>query len=256
MQLQILLVAVFVLGCGGVPGTQERLTVYAGASLTDTMTELELAWRESRPYAGLAISTGSSAALRTQIVQGAPADIFLSADVVNAQAVVDAGLAIDGPVVFASNELTVIVPADNPAAIESPADLARDAVRVIAAGEEVPITGYAEQAVRKLAALPGYPRDFVDRYQANVASREDHVAAVVAKITLGEGDAAIVYATDAHSAEAVKPIAIPDETNVVAQYAAVALSRAGDNGAREFVVWLTGPEAHSVLGRFGFTPPQ
>ena len=167
------------------------------------------------------LSTDSSAALETQIEQGAPADLFLSADTTNPQKLVDAGLADGAPVTFAGNELTVIVPAGNPARIASPADLARTGVRIIAAGDEVPITKYAGQLVENLAKEAGYPADFAAAYAANVASKEDNVKAVVAKIELDEGDAGIVYVTDAKASAKVATIDVPPSANVRATYDAL-----------------------------------
>ena len=96
-----------------------------------------------------------------------------------------------------ANELTIVVPTDNPAGIESWQDLAEDGLKVIAAGEEVPITKYADQLVGNLAALPDAPAGFAAAYAANIVSREENVKALIAKIELGEGDAGIVYVTDA-----------------------------------------------------------
>jgi molybdate transport system substrate-binding protein len=151
--------------------------------------------------------------------------------------------------------LTVIVPATNPAQIGSPADIGRSGVRVVAAGEEVPITKYAEQLVARLAALPGYPVDFVGAYAGNVVSREDNVRAVVAKIELGEGDAAIVYATDADASSRVRPIPIPDDSNISATYAGVVVKTSRVPGAgHAFLDWLSESDAQSILGQLGFLP--
>ena len=113
---------------------------------------------------------------------------------------VDAGLAAGEPIPFAGNRLALVVPAGNPAGITSPFDLARPGVRLVGAGTTVPITKYAAQMVGMLAGLPGAPHDFAAAVEANVVSREDNVRAVLAKVELGEGDAAIVYATDATAA--------------------------------------------------------
>jgi molybdate transport system substrate-binding protein len=238
------------------PGTSE-LTIYAAASLTNVTDPLGAAWAADHPDVSLVFSTGSSAALRTQIEQGAPADDFLSADLANAQALVDDGLA-DGPVTtFATNALTVVVPATNPAAIATPADLARPGVCIIAAGPNVPITVYAEQSVALLAALPGYGADFAARYEANICTREDNVAAVVGKVQLDEGDAAIVYATDATAAGDLATIPIPAAANVVATYGAVVVRASPSPAvAREFLSWLAGVQGQAVLGRAGFGPPR
>lgn len=260
----ILLVAIVLLGlgCSGGAGdgpARVQLSVFAAASLRAGLAEVEQAYEDSHA-ADIVVSTDSSAALATQIEQGAPADVFLSADLANAERLVEGGSA-PGPVVaFAGNVLTVIVPADHAAGISSPVDLARPGVRVIAAGEEVPITGYAGELIANLAALPAYPPDFATAYERNVVSREDSVAAVVTKIELGEGDAAIVYATDAAGPDGIAQIQVPDAANVRATYGGVVLARSGApdgqaNAARAFLDWLAGPEGSSVLSRFGFLPP-
>jgi molybdate transport system substrate-binding protein len=238
-------------------GSPPSLAVDAAASLGPTTSAISTSYASSHPGATLVFSTGSSAALRTQIEQGAPADVFLSADQTNAQALADEGLTDGTPVIFATNSLTVIVPADNPAGISSPADLARPGVTIIAAGDAVPITRYAGQAVAAMTALPGYPPDFADRYAANVTSREDNVAAVLAKIELGEGDAAIVYATDARSSTKVMAIQIPPTANVVATYAGVVVRTSfGVAAGHAFLDWLAGSSGQSVLSGFGFGPPS
>ena len=169
----------------------------------------------------ITISTDSSSTLETQIEQGAPADVFLSADTTNPAKLVTKGLNAGDPVKFAGNLLTVIVPTANPAGITSPADLAKTGVKVIGAGATVPITKYATMLVANLAKEAGYPAGFVAAYNANVVSQEDNVAAVVSKIELGEGDAAIVYVTDAKTSTKVTTITVPADANVPATYAGV-----------------------------------
>jgi molybdate transport system substrate-binding protein len=199
------------------------------------------------------VATGSSAALATQIEQGAPADLFLSADTANAQRLVDDGLADGAAVVFAGNEVALIVPAGNPGRLSNPADLARPGLRIVAAGDEVPITRYASRLVANLAAQPGYPPGFAAAYAANVVSKEDDVKAIVAKIELGEGDAGIVYGTDARAASDVETIAIPAAAGVTTVDAGVVVAGAASPGAaRAFMTWLTGPDGQAILTAAGF----
>ena len=237
-----------------------QLTIFAGASLKASLAEAKAAYTASQFYRHglvITISTDSSAALRTQIEQGAPADLFLSADTKNPQALVDAGLADGDAVAFAGNALAIIVPGDNPGGVTKPGDLAKPGLKVIAAGDEVPITRYASQLVANLANLPGYPPAFVASYAANVVSREENVAAVVAKISTGEGDAGIVYVTDAAASDAVVTIDVPAEANVSATYAGVVV-KASRNGAtaHRFLEWLAGPDGQAMLAGFGFLPPS
>jgi len=261
----IVLVAVLALsGCAvgaaagpsGASSAVGRLTVFAASSLTAALTRAASVYEASHPGAAIDFSFGASNTLATQIAQGAPADAFFSADTTNPDALATAGLVAGSPEPFAGNRLTVIVPTANPAGIQSPADLARSGVKVIAAGEGVPITTYANRAIANLGAQPGYPSGFASAVAANVVSREDNVKAVVAKIELGEGDAAIVYVTDARASVKVATIDIPAAANVPATYAAVALkasSRAGTAAA--FVSWVASPAGQAVLATFGFLPP-
>lgn len=239
------------------PGAEPAaLTIFAAASLKNVLAEAEAAYEAANPGTDLTVTTDSSAALETQIEQGAPADVFLSADTTNPQKLVDGGFASGEAIPFAGNKLTIIVPADNPAGIQSPADLAKDGVRIIAAGDEVPITKYATQVVEKLAAASDDPRGFQAAYAANVASKEDNVGQVVAKIELGEGDAGIVYVTDAVASDEVTPIEIPDAANIPATYAGVVVGASDHrDAAAAFLEWLASPDGQTVLSSFGFLPP-
>lgn len=236
--------------------TRTNVTVFGAASLKTALESITSAYEAANPGTTVTVSTDSSAALETQIEQGAPADVFLSADTTNPRKLVDAGLAAGEPVAFAGNKLTIIVPTDNPAGIATPADLARDGLRIIAAGDEVPITKYATQLVDNLAGQPGAPIAFAAAYAANVASKEDNVSAVVAKIALGEGDAGIVYVTDAAVADDVETIDVPDAANVPATYAGVVVGASPNRAAASaFLEWLAGPDGQAVLAEFGFQPP-
>jgi molybdate transport system substrate-binding protein len=234
------------------------LTIYAAASLKAALARARAAYEAANPGTKLTISTDSSAALETKIEQGAPADAFLSADTANPQKLLDKGLAVGALTKFAGNLLTVIVPSSNPAGIQTPADLAKPGVKVVAAGDAVPISKYANQLVANLAKQSGYPADFAAKYAANVASKEDDVAAVVAKVGLGEGDAGIVYVTDAKGASGkVTQIPVPDGANVPATYGGVVV-KASPNvaAARAFLTWLAGADGQAILSAFGFLPPS
>jgi molybdate transport system substrate-binding protein len=237
--------------------TAVDLTIFAAASLAGVLADVKEAYSASHPGTTLAISTDSSAALATQIEQGAPADLFLSADMKTPAKLVRDGFSAGEPVTFARNKLTIVAPADNPAGVSSPADLAKPGLKVIAAGEEVPITKYARQLVANLAKEPGYPADFETAYTSNVVSQEDNVKAVIGKIEIGEGDAAIVYATDVAASKDVTTIPVPDDANVTAKYAGIVVRASPDQEpARLFLAWLTGSDGQAVLSRFGFLPPS
>jgi molybdate transport system substrate-binding protein len=233
-----------------------ELTVFSAASLRGALEQAKMAYEAANPGVSITLATDSSSALETQIEQGAPADVFLSADTTNAEKLVERGFASGAPTVFAGNKLTVIVPSDNPGGLSTPADLARPGLKVIAAGDEVPITRYAKQLVVNLAKEPGYPATLVDAYDANVVSREDNVKAIVAKIELGEGDAGIVYVTDAAASDKVKALDVPDAADVHAAYAGIVVKASeNEDAAAKFLSWLAGPEGQAILSSFGFLPP-
>jgi molybdate transport system substrate-binding protein len=233
------------------------VTVFAASSLTDAFEALQEPWAGSHPGSDLILSLDSSSILRAQIEEGAPADVFVSADLANAQVLVDGCLARAPLTVFAGNSLTIVVPAGDPAGIGSPAGLARPGVRYVAAGPQVPITRYARQAIDRLSELDGYPSDFAAAVAANTISEEDNVRAVLAKIELGEGDSAIVYATDAASSDDVVAIPLPQEADVPATYAAVAVTEGPEPAmGAAFLEFLLAPEAQAILERFGFLPAE
>jgi molybdate transport system substrate-binding protein len=227
-----------------------NLTIYGAASISSVLARVKTAYEAANPGTTLTISTDSSASLETKIEQGAPADLFLSADTANPQKLVDKGLAAGALTKFAGNLLTIIVPTANPAGIQTPADLAKSGVKVIAAGDTVPI-----QLVANLAKQPGYPADFDAKYTANIVSKQDNVSAVVSQIALGEGDAGIVYVTDATTSTQVTAIAVPVAANVPATYSGVVVKASANVAAAQaFLTWLAGPDGQSILGSFGFLP--
>jgi molybdate transport system substrate-binding protein len=238
------------------PATEHAdLTVLAAASLNDAFEEIAVLWTAAYPGSELILSFDASSSLRTQIEEGAPADAFASADERNVQTLVDECLA-PGPITaFAHNELVIVVPDGNPASIETPADLARVGVRVVAALPEVPITKYTTEVLANLAGLEGYPDGFAEAVTANTVSEEENVRAVLTKIELGEGDAALVYVTDALSSAGVDSVAIPEEANVLVTYAAVTVGASSQPAlAADFLEFLVGQEAQGVLESYGFVP--
>ena len=233
-----------------------ELTIFGAASLRGALEAAKPAYEAAAPGTRLTLSTDSSSTLATQIEQGAPADVFLSADTTQPARLVEGGYASGDMVPFATNRLTIIIPPENSGDIRTPADLARPGVRIIAAGDEVPITTYARQLVANLATESGFQVGFVAAYDRNVASREDNVNAIVAKIELGEGDAGIVYVTDARGSTTVKAVEVPDAANVSATFAGVVVKTSpNQEAAKAFLDWFAGPDGRSILASFGFRPP-
>jgi molybdate transport system substrate-binding protein len=232
------------------------LSIAAAASLKKAINALAAAYTAANPGTTFTVTTDSSAALRTQIEQGAPVDVFLSADTKNPQAIVDGGLASGDPVPFAANTVALIVPADNRAEVAGPADLAKPGLRLVAAGEQVPITAYADQVVANLAKRQPDPDAWSAAVAGNVVSREDNVAAVLARIELGEGDAGLVYATDAAGSSTVVTMDIPADANVRATHAGIVPSTSREpDAAAAFLAWVAGPEGQAVLAPLGFLTP-
>jgi molybdate transport system substrate-binding protein len=237
-------------------GAAGELTVYAASSLTAGFKDLATAYTAATGTA-VTLSFDASSALEAQVEQGAPADILASADTTNPAKLVTAGLAAGLPVAFAGNALTIIVPATGTPVVAAPADLAKSGVKVIAAGDAVPITKYATQLIANLAKQPNYPANFLAAVTANIASKEDNVKGIVSKVELGEGDAGIVYVTDAQASTKSKMVDVPKAANVPATYAAVAV-KASKNlaAAQAFLTWLKGAEAQAILAKYGFLPPS
>ena len=230
-----------------------ELILLAAASLKGALDAAKPVYEAANTGVTLLISTDASSALETKIEQGAPSDVFLSADTTNPQKLVDKELTSGPATNFAGNKLTVIVPIANPAKITSPKDLAKPATKIIAAGDAVPITKYANMLVANLAKLPDYPADFDAAYHKNIVSKEDNVKAVVAKLEIGEGDAAIVYVTDAKASTKVASVEVPPGANVPATYAGVVIKASANQAAASaFMTWLAGPDGQAILSGFGF----
>ena len=232
------------------------LQILAAASLKGALDKAKTAYEVGHPRVTITFATDSSSALETQIEQGAPADVFLSADTSNPKKLVDGGFASGAPVVFAQNLLTIIVPTGNPGAITGPADLGKAGVRVIAAGPEVPITKYATQLVKNIAATQPNADAFVAAYTANVVTNVENVKAIVAQIELGQGDAAIVYVTDGKASTKVQTVTVPAAVNVPANYAGVVVKASTNAAAAQaFLTWFASPDGQAILAALGFLPP-
>lgn len=233
------------------------LTVFAAASLTDAFKAIETAFEDAHPGIDMVFSFGGSSTLAAQILEGAPADVFASANREQMQRLNDAGLLAGQAAVFARNRLVLITPRDNPAGIHTVADLARGGIKLVLAATGVPVRAYTDQMLNAAAAQPEFGADFYTRVLANVVSEEDNVRRVAAKVALGEADAGIVYASDATAdlAGQVLVIPIPDALNVVAEYPVAVVARTAHSAeARAFVDFVLSAEAQSVIQQAGLLP--
>lgn len=230
--------------------------VFAASSLTEAFQDIAALYREQNPGNDLEFNFSGSQVLRTQIEEGAPADVFASADRVHMDALKGKGLA--GPDdLFAKNRLVVVTPSKDPK-VRRLADLARPGVRVVIADGNVPVGRYTTQVLGKMSRAGVFGDDFQKRVTANVVSQETNVRAVLAKVSLDEVDAGFVYSTDARTAsEKTITLEIPDRMNVVAEYpiAVLAESREREQAAR-FVALVVGAEGQAILAKRGFEPAQ
>jgi molybdate transport system substrate-binding protein len=232
-------VIVIVLASGGVAsgGSKATVSVYAAASLADAFPKIA---------PGAKYSFAGSNTLAAQIRQGAPADVFASANMtLPAQLYRDK--LCSRPVAFTRNGLAVIVPKSNPAGIRSVYDLRKHGIRLVVASPTVPVGSYTLQVLRKMKLTSAL---------ANVVSRETDVREVLAKIALGEGDAGFVYSTDAKTVPGkVRTLEIPAWAQPKVQYGICVVSASSNKAAaRAFVKRVTGRAGQKILIRHGFLP--
>ncbi len=234
--------------------TPQTLTVFAAASLTDAFTEIGAAFDAANPGVTTTFNFAGSQALRTQIEEGAPADVFASASGKEMETLVTGTfVGADVSQVFLSNKLIVILPADIPAALEKLEDLASPGIKIVLAAEEVPVGKYARQALDLMDASFG--AGYKDKVLANVVSNEDNVKQVVAKVQLGEADAGIVYVSDVVAAPELKSIEIPADLNVIAKYPIAPLVKSENADlAAKFIEYVLSAEGQVVLAKWGFVP--
>jgi molybdate transport system substrate-binding protein len=231
---------------GGASTVTGTVNVFAAASLKEAFTEAAAAFEKANPDARVALNFGASSALAQQIDEKAPADVFASADQANMQKVVDAGGIAGTPVAFATNSLEIIVAPGNPKGITGVADLSEPGLIYVTCGPDVPIGKYAAQVFQKADVTAPTP-----------ASLEADVKAVVTKVTSGEADAGIVYATDVRSAGGkADGVVIPTDVNVVATYPlGVTTEAANPEGAAAWSAFITGSEGRAILATYGFGAP-
>ncbi|MCW5876775.1 MAG: molybdate ABC transporter substrate-binding protein [Anaerolineales bacterium] len=236
-------------GCAA-PASGE-LTVFAASSLSDAFTEMAAEFTAANPGSTVQFNFGGSSQLATQLAEGAPADVFASANQAQMNNAVAAGRISGEPVLFLTNRLTIIVPADNPAGINTPADLAKPGLRLILAAPDVPIREYSDTSIAALG-----DEAYQQAVYANLVSEEPNVRQVAAKVALGEADAGIVYTSDVTPdiAGDVLQIAIPDEANVLAVYPIAAVEGGQAALAQRFIDFVLSAEGQAILAKWGFGP--
>jgi molybdate transport system substrate-binding protein len=259
----VLLAAIIFAGCMSEQvhpeNAEEELTVFVAASLTGALTDIAKQYEILYPNIRIITNFDGSQALRTQIEQGADADLFLSANTKQMNALRDQGLMENGSItLFAKNKLAVITPASNPGNITTLHDLARPGIRLVIGTKDVPVGDYARQILNKMANDPAYGPSYNTSVLANVMSEETAVTGVVAKVLLGEADAGIVYTSDItpENRDRFIVITIPDTFNVIAEYPAgiVAASQHKEEAAA-FLAHLRGEQGRATLAKYGFALP-
>jgi molybdate transport system substrate-binding protein len=236
-------VVVAIVACGG--DGNEEILVSAAASLTDAFADIEVAFEEAHPDTDVVLNFGGSSSLRSQILEGAPVDVFASANKSTMDQVVSAGETMGEPRTFALNLLQVAVPAANPAGVVGLEDFANEELLIGVCAEGVPCGDLARQALGAAGVSP------------SIDTNEPDVRALLTKVEAGELDAAITYVTDVASAgEGVAGIEIPGPFNVAAEYTIVVLAHAADHGAAgAFIEFVLSGEGQGIMGEYGFTSP-
>ncbi|GGQ55786.1 molybdate-binding protein [Couchioplanes caeruleus subsp. azureus] len=221
------------------------VTVLAAASLTGSFDEIGALFEGLNPGVDVTFSYGGSSGLAQQITSGAPADVFAAASPATMRTVVDAGDGNGAAVTFARNQLVIAVPKGNPKGISSLAALAKPDVKVALCAEQVPCGAAAAKALAAAGAA------------VTPVTQEQDVRAALAKVKLGEVDAALVYRTDARAAAAeVDGVEFPESASARNDYSIVALANAPNpSGASAFVTFVQTPQAQRVLADAGFQKP-
>jgi molybdate transport system substrate-binding protein len=226
------------------PTGSRTVTVFAAASLTAAFQNIAATFEKAHPDLKVQLNFAGSPTLVQQIQQGAPADVFASADEANMQKLTESGGIAGTPQVFARNQLQIAVATGNAKAITGLADLTKPGLTIALCGPTVPCGRYAAEAFAKAGLTPP------------AASQELDVKAVVSKVAMGEADAGIVYVTDVRAAGGkVMGVSIPESSNVIARYPmAVVKGAPNPAAATAFINFVLSPEGQRVLADFGFLP--
>ena len=242
-------------GCLRPAEARGSATVYAAGSLKEAFAAADPVFARATGM-DAALNFGGSDLLATQILNGAPADVFASANTVQMRRIVDAGLTDGPPKIFARNRIVLITPASNPGHVDGLASIAKPGVKVVLAEAAEPVGRYAREAFAKMAGH-GYPADYAQAIERNVVSNEMNEKAVAAKIALGEGDAGVVYSTDVipEIASQLRVFPFPADVTPDILYPIAALKRAQDlTAARAFVAFILG-DGRRFLSARGFLAP-
>lgn len=248
------LVLTLLLGLGS--ASAAKLTVFAAASLTDAFAEIGQAF-DARTGHSTTFQFAGSQALRTQLDNGARADVYASANNAQFDPLVKSGLVVSGRP-FLSNRLAVIAPRNN-AKVQTLPDLSKPGVKLVIADQTVPVGDYTRRMVGAIDKSGAYGQDFSARFLNNVVSEEPNVRQVALKVQLGEADAAVVYSSDVTPAlrPSVRVITLPTRFNQSASYPIGTLKNAGNpQAAQAFVEFVLSGEGQAILKKWGFLKPR
>lgn len=233
------------------------LHVFAAASLTEAFGQIGADFAAAHPGTEVVFNFAGSNQLATQIGAGAPGDVFASANNTQMNVAIETGRIISGTQrTFVRNRLVVITPSDNPAGLTTLEDLATPGVKIVFAAKEVPVGQYTLDFLDKAEADGSFGTGYKDAVIANVVSYEENVRAVLAKVSLGEADAGVVYTSDVGAAaDKVMQIEISDTLNTIASYPIAVLDDSPNpERAQQFVDYVLAPEGQQMLAAHGFIP--
>jgi molybdate transport system substrate-binding protein len=261
----LVLLIVILTGCGGTTSSSSTSTptataapvslkIYAASSLTDAFGAIKTAYQAAHPNVSITYNFDGSQTLEQQLANGAPADIFASADTSHMQLAETAKLVTKSQI-FAKNNLVVIIPASNPGHITTLKDLDKSGIKLVVGVPAVPVGKYGLQVLDNLGKSAQYGAAYEKSVKANIVSQEEDDKSVVTQVQLGDADAGIVYRTDVTSAEAkeVTVIPIPTQYNVIAQYPIAVLSGSTQQQADQaFINYLLSTAGQSILENYQF----
>jgi molybdate transport system substrate-binding protein len=251
-------VAVLILACSAaLASEQKEITVFTAASLTGAFGEIGGIY-ENETGLHVIYNFDGSQALRTQIENGAYADVFASANKKQMNALKIGGLMNNSSIaIFAKNRISLIVPKDNPAKISNLSDLAKPGIKIVMGTKDVPVGDYALQIIDKLGNDSSYGKDYKEKVLTNVISQETTVNYVVTKVALGEADVGFAYESDVTEdlASKVDKIDILDEYNILAEYPmGILLESKYPAASLDFMNLVMSEEGSSILEKYGFSP--
>ena len=255
--LTMVLVAIYLATSVGFSEEPKELTIFTASSLTGAFGEIGQMYRGETNINAVFNFDGSQV-LRTQIENGAYADVFVSANTKQMNALKAEGLMNNSSIsIFTRNKLALIIPKDNPANIHNLTDLAKPGIKIVIGTKDVPVGDYAMQIINKLGNDSAYGPDYKKKVMANIISQETNVNYVVTKVALGEADVGFAYVSDIteNLSAKVDKIEIPDKYNVIAEYPIGILEQSKYPAeAKKFIDLVKSNNGTAILEKYGFSP--